>query len=202
MQTYLSKVQVSKSLIALLVCLLQFRFYSTCFGQQTGSYKMNSLDENLHSSIQAISELPWLKKVFQKEEIIIFSSLKMRKPEDHFGIVLFRKGQYILIGLEKNEEDFFVFNVTSMYSPCADNGYNIFNEIRSLKASSFFGEEYSKHEYISYLYIAYYLHGELLGHWGMPFLYIGSNIKVKYPISGNAIFSLWMFDGELFEKSQ
>lgn len=203
MKTYLSKVQVSKNFIALLlVCLLQFIFYSTCVGQQAGSYKMNSLDKNLHSSIQAISELPWLKELFQKEEIIIFSSMKMKKPKDHFGIVLFQNGQYVLIGLEKNEEDFFVSNVTSMYSPCPDKGYNIFNEIRRLNASSFFGEEYSKHEYISYLYIAYYLHGELLGHWGMPFLYIGSNVKVKYPISGNAIFSLWMFDDKLFEKSQ
>ena len=184
------------------ICFLTLALISSATLMFCQDKILNYWDKNLHSSVQAISELPWLKELFQKKEIIIFSSMKMKKPEDHFGIVLFQNGQYILIGLEKNEEDFFVSNVTSMDSPCADNGYNIFNEIRSLNASSFFGEEYSKHEYISYLYIAYYLHGELQGHWGMPFLYIGSNIKVKYPISGNAIFSLWMFDDKLFEKSQ
>lgn len=79
MQTYLSKVQVSKNFIALLlVCLLQFIFYSTCVGQQVGSYKMNSLDKNLHSSIQAISELPWLKELFQKKDNVwIVSKTKL-----------------------------------------------------------------------------------------------------------------------------
>ena len=67
---------------------------------------LNYWDKNLHSSVQAISELPWLKELFQKKEIIIFSSMKMKNPEDHFGIVLFQNGQYVLIGLEKNEEDF------------------------------------------------------------------------------------------------